>query len=98
LIVLALLIVTAVPAAEELLVRGALWNGLAHYRIPQWAILALTAVVFAYLHEEQTRTVALFGQGLAIGAARMITGRLGASVVAHATNNLLPALVLVLAP
>ncbi|MGH3521106.1 MAG: lysostaphin resistance A-like protein [Haloechinothrix sp.] len=97
LVVLALLIVIAVPIAEELLVRGSLWSALEHYRLPRGAVLALTAIVFAYLHEDQMRTVALFGQGLAIGAARMITGRLASSVVAHSVNNLLPALVLVFA-
>lgn len=95
LIVLALIVVLAIPVAEELLVRGSLWAALAHHRIPGWAIVVLTALVFAYLHEDQARTFALFGQGLMLGAARLVSGRLPASVVAHAVNNLLPALVLV---
>ncbi|WP_246258063.1 CPBP family intramembrane glutamic endopeptidase [Amycolatopsis anabasis] len=94
LILAGVIVVFAAPLTEELLVRGALWRALEHYRIPSWAILVLTAVVFAHLHGEPTRTVALVGQGLAIGLARLKTGRVGASLVAHAANNLPPALLL----
>lgn len=91
-----LIMVLVAPLAEELLMRGSLWGGLEHYRVPPWVILVLTAALFAYLHAEPVRIVPLFGQGLAIGAARMITGRTGSSVVAHATNNLPPAVLLAL--
>ncbi|RBM19953.1 CPBP family intramembrane metalloprotease [Prauserella sp. PE36] len=94
LVVAALIVVVAAPLTEELFVRGALWNGLAHHRVPPWVVLVLTALVFAQLHGEPSRTIALLGQGIAIGAARLITDRVGASVVAHATNNLPPALLL----
>lgn len=57
-------------------------------------ILGLTALVFALLHQEPTLTLALFAQGVAIGVARMRSGGIGASMVAHATNNFLPAVVL----
>ncbi|MCF6423202.1 CPBP family intramembrane glutamic endopeptidase [Amycolatopsis tucumanensis] len=90
----ALVVVVATPMAEELLMRGSLWGALEHHRVPQWVILVLTAVVFAYLHGEPTRTLALLAQGLVIGAARWRTGRVGASFVAHAANNLAPALLL----
>lgn len=92
--VAAIIVVIGAPLTEELLFRGALWNGLAHYRIPGWAILLLTALLFAQLHGEPARTVALLAQGIAIGSARLITNRVGASVVAHATNNLPAALFL----
>ncbi|PXY27133.1 hypothetical protein BAY60_11700 [Prauserella muralis] len=94
LVVAALIVVLGAPLTEELLVRGALWNALAHYRVPQWVTLVLTALVFAQLHGEPTRMLALLGQGIAIGTARMVTGRVGASLVAHAANNLPPALLL----
>ncbi|WP_158843196.1 CPBP family intramembrane glutamic endopeptidase [Saccharothrix deserti] len=90
----ALFVFLGAPLTEELLTRGALWQALSHYRIPRLAILALTALIFAFLHEESWRMISLFAQGLAIGAARMITGRVASSVVAHATNNLLPAVYL----
>ncbi|WP_019818350.1 CPBP family intramembrane glutamic endopeptidase [Saccharomonospora saliphila] len=94
LLLAALVLVAGAPLTEELLFRGALWNALGHYRVPPWVVLVVTALVFAQVHGEPTRTLALVGQGVAIGAARMITGRVGSSVVAHAVNNLPPALLL----
>lgn len=94
LVLAAIIVVVATPLAEELLMRGALWHALAHHRVPPWVILVLTAVVFAYLHGEPTRTIALLAQGVAIGWARLRTGRVGASLVAHAANNLPAALLL----
>jgi uncharacterized protein len=90
----ALFVVLGAPLTEELLVRGALWGALEHYRMHRYAILALTSLIFAFMHQEPTVTLALFCQGIAIGSARMITGRIGASMIAHATNNLIPALLL----
>ncbi|MFD9733740.1 CPBP family intramembrane glutamic endopeptidase [Umezawaea sp. NPDC059074] len=92
--VAALFVFVGAPITEELLTRGALWKALEHYKIPRFTILALTALIFAFLHEESWRTIGLFAQGLAIGSARMITGRTSSSMVAHATNNLLPAVYL----
>jgi membrane protease YdiL (CAAX protease family) len=83
-------LVIGAPVTEELLVRGALWGALEHYGVPRLTVLALTALIFAFLHLDPSRLASLFAQGLAIGAARMTTGRIGASMVAHATNNLLP--------
>ncbi|OZM74222.1 CPBP family intramembrane metalloprotease [Amycolatopsis antarctica] len=98
LVLAALVVVLAAPLTEEILVRGALWNGLERHRVPPWVILVLTALVFAYIHSEPARTLALIGQGLVIGSARLITGRVGASLVAHAANNLPPALLLFASP
>ncbi|WP_199430319.1 CPBP family intramembrane glutamic endopeptidase [Qaidamihabitans albus] len=94
LVVAALMVVLAAPLTEELLVRGALWNALRHYRVPGWGVLLLTSLVFAQLHGEPERLIGLLGQGIAIGSARLITDRVGASLVAHGANNLPPALLL----
>lgn len=94
LIAAALLLVVAVPLTEELLLRGALWKALEHHRVPPWVVLVLTSLVFALLHGEATRTIALFGQGLVLGLARYWSGRTSASVVAHVANNLPPAVLL----
>jgi membrane protease YdiL (CAAX protease family) len=90
-------VVLVAPLSEEMLVRGALWGALEYYRVPRLMILALTSLVFAFLHQEPTLTLGLFCQGLALGTARMRTGRIGASMIAHATNNLVPAVVLLVA-
>ncbi|QUQ71496.1 CPBP family intramembrane glutamic endopeptidase [Kutzneria sp. CA-103260] len=86
-------LVIGAPVTEELLVRGALWGALERYQVPRLTILALTALIFAFLHLDPSRLASLFAQGVAIGAARLVTGRIGASMVAHATNNLLPGIV-----
>jgi uncharacterized protein len=91
---LALFVFVGAPLTEEMLVRGALWGFLEHHKVHRYAILVCTALIFAFLHQEPERLLALFCQGLAIGGARMITGRIGSSMIAHATNNLIPALVL----
>jgi membrane protease YdiL (CAAX protease family) len=88
-----LFLVIGAPITEELLVRGALWGALEHYGVPRLTILVLTALVFAFIHLDPSRLASLFAQGLAIGGARLVTGRVGASMVAHATNNLLPGIV-----
>jgi hypothetical protein len=82
------------PITEELLFRGALWGALESFKINRYVVLVLVTLVFAYGHQEPQATLALFCQGLAIGTARMITGRISSSMVAHATNNLIPALIL----
>jgi membrane protease YdiL (CAAX protease family) len=86
-------LVIGAPITEELLVRGALWGALERYQVPRLTILVLTALIFAFLHLDPSRLASLFAQGVAIGAARLVTGRVGASMVAHATNNLLPGIV-----
>jgi membrane protease YdiL (CAAX protease family) len=85
-----LFLVIGAPITEELLVRGALWGALEHYGVPRLTILVFTALVFAFVHLEPSRLASLFAQGIAIGGARLVTGRVGASVLAHTTNNLLP--------
>ena len=57
----------------------------------------MTTLLFALAHFEFTRTPLLFVVALPIALARMRTGRLAASVVAHQVNNLLPGVVLALA-
>jgi membrane protease YdiL (CAAX protease family) len=86
------------PVTEELLMRGALWGALQYYRVPPYAILLVTALIFAFIHEEAWRMPVLFAGGLAMGAARMITGRVSASMIAHATNNFLPAVAIFFLP
>jgi uncharacterized protein len=66
-------------------------------RVPRWAPFVVTTLLFAVAHFEFTRTPLLLVVALPIALARLRTGRLGASVVAHQVNNLLPGVVLALA-
>ncbi len=57
----------------------------------------MTSVLFSIAHLELLRTPLLLVLSIPVGLARMFTGNLVASVVAHQTNNFLPAVALLLA-
>ncbi|HYZ07863.1 MAG TPA: type II CAAX endopeptidase family protein [Pseudonocardiaceae bacterium] len=84
------------PLCEEVLFRGVLWRALEHWRWNRWLIFGVTTVGFAFLHFELLRTPLLVVISIPIGLARMLTGNLLASVVAHQANNFVPALGLLL--
>ena len=78
---------TFVPLVEELVYRGLLWSALEKRGVrPIW-ILVITSALFAFVHLELTRTPVLFVLGLALGAGRLYTGRIGASIVTHVLIN-----------
>lgn len=82
------------PLCEEVLFRGVLWRALERWRWNRWVIFAATTVVFSVAHLELLRTPLLLVLSIPIGLARLFTGNLVASVVAHQVNNLLPAVAL----
>ncbi|MGH3991823.1 MAG: lysostaphin resistance A-like protein, partial [Pseudonocardiaceae bacterium] len=84
------------PFCEEVLFRGVLWRAMEHWGWNRWVIFALTTLVFSFAHLELLRTPLLVVISLPIALARMVTGNLASSVVAHQTNNLLPAIGLLL--
>lgn len=84
------------PLFEEIIYRGLLWGALERLQWGRWVVFGLTTVIFAVSHLEPMRTSLLLVIGIPIGLARLYTGRLGASVVAHQVNNFLPALAVLL--
>jgi uncharacterized protein len=84
------------PVCEEIIYRGLLWGALERLKWGRWAVFCLTTVIFAVSHLEPLRTSLLLVIGIPIGLARLFTGRLGASIVAHQVNNFLPALAVLL--
>lgn len=84
------------PVCEELIFRGLLWGAIQRLRWGRLAAFLLSTAIFAVSHLEPSRTVLLLVIALPIGLARVITGRLPASIVAHQVNNFLPALVTML--
>lgn len=84
------------PICEELMYRGLLWGALERLKWGRWAVFCLTTVIFAVSHLEPLRTTLLLVIGIPIGLARLFTGRLGASIIAHQVNNFLPALAVLL--
>ncbi len=92
----ALVVVIVAPICEEIVYRGLLWGALERYAVPRWVPFVVTTVLFAVAHFELTRTPLLFVVALPIALARLRTGRLAASVVAHQVNNLIPGTLLAL--
>ncbi|GAA0555371.1 hypothetical protein A8924_2879 [Saccharopolyspora erythraea NRRL 2338] len=80
------------PIYEEVLFRGVLWRAFEHWRWNMWGILAVTTVIFSLSHLEPLRAPLLAVVSIPVGLARLLTGNLLGSIVAHQVNNLLPAL------
>ncbi len=84
------------PICEEIIFRGLLWGAVERQGWSRWAAFVLTTVIFAVSHLEPHRTWLLLVIAIPIGVARLITRRLGASIVVHVMNNFLPGLTLLL--
>ncbi|MGH4023030.1 MAG: lysostaphin resistance A-like protein [Pseudonocardiaceae bacterium] len=95
-VILFLAVWLVAPACEEVLYRGVLWGAMEYWGWNRWVIFALTTLAFSFAHLELLRTPLLVVISLPIALARMFTGNLLASIVAHQTNNLLPAIGLLL--
>lgn len=89
------------PICEELIYRGLLWGAIErlNWGSERWGRIAafvLTTALFAVSHLEPLRTTLLLVIAIPIGLARLLTGRLLGSVVAHQMNNFLPAVAILL--
>jgi membrane protease YdiL (CAAX protease family) len=84
------------PVCEEIVYRGLLWGAVSRHVTSPWWAFGLTTLCFALAHFEFTRTPLLLVIAVPIGLARLYTGRLAASIIAHQLNNLLPAVALLL--
>jgi membrane protease YdiL (CAAX protease family) len=84
------------PICEEIVYRGLLWGAMERLGAAGWWAFGLTTMCFAMAHFELTRTPLLLIIAVPIGLARLFTGRLPASIIAHQLNNLLPAVSLLL--
>jgi hypothetical protein len=89
------------PICEEIIYRGLLWGAVerlnwGNERVGRLAAFLLSTAVFAASHLEPLRTILLIVIAVPIGLARLFTGRLLGSVVAHQMNNFLPAVAILL--
>ncbi|GGM39853.1 membrane protein [Longimycelium tulufanense] len=80
------------PICEEIVYRGLLWGAMERLRWSRWSAFVLSTAIFTVGHLEPSRTPLLLVVAVPIGLARLLTGRLPASVIAHQVNNFLPAL------
>ena len=86
-VIVAIFAATAVPVIEELIYRGLWWSALLKRGLHEGWALVITSLAFAAAHLEPGRFPVLFVLGLALGLGRMLTGRIGASIVTHACIN-----------
>jgi membrane protease YdiL (CAAX protease family) len=96
-VLILLIVVIIAPFCEEIIYRGLLWGAVEKLGGGRWIAFGVTTLVFALAHFEFTRTPLLLVISIPIGLARLYTGRLLASIVAHQVNNLLPGLALMAA-
>jgi membrane protease YdiL (CAAX protease family) len=85
-LVLLVLLAVIAPLVEELLFRGLLLGWLVT-RMPQWAALVVTSVVFAAAHLQLVQFPGLVVAGLTFGYLVLRTGRLGPAIAAHMAFN-----------
>lgn len=88
LFVFAVMVAVGAPVVEELAFRGLLFASLAKRGLPPWLSIGITTVAFALFHFEPKRLLVLLVIGTVLGVLRWRTRALGASIVAHAVNNL----------
>lgn len=89
------------PICEEVIYRGLLWGAVErlHWGSERWgrvAAFVLSTAVFAASHLEPLRTTLLLVIAIPIGLARLVTGRLLGSIIAHQVNNFFPAVTILL--
>ncbi|SNR72788.1 hypothetical protein SAMN06265360_11657 [Haloechinothrix alba] len=89
------------PICEEIIFRGLLWSAIERlqWKTMLWgrfAAFVISTAVFAVSHLEPLRTTLLLVIAIPIGLARLVTGRLLASIIAHQVNNFFPALAILL--
>jgi hypothetical protein len=82
------------PFCEEIIFRGMCWGAVARWG--PFTAFVLSTAIFAASHLEPIRTSLLLVITAPIGLGKLLTGRLGASVIAHQVNNFLPAVAVLL--
>jgi membrane protease YdiL (CAAX protease family) len=74
------------PLLEEILFRGLLQNSLSK-RLPVWAAIALSALVFGAMHMDFYAMPPLVLMGAIFGVIYHLTGSLRVTIVLHMINN-----------
>lgn len=85
-ILLFVTIALVAPLLEEILFRGLLQNALSK-RLPAWAAIALSALVFGAMHMDLYAMPPLVLMGAIFGVIYHLTGSLRVTIVLHMINN-----------
>jgi hypothetical protein len=78
----------AAPFVEEFVYRGFLFNALLRY-LPVWAAAVVSGALFGISHGSPSAALPLAGSGIVLAYVYHRTGSLTASMVTHATFNLI---------
>jgi membrane protease YdiL (CAAX protease family) len=98
---LILFVVIGAPIVEELFFRGLFLRSLQR-RLPDWAAITLSGLLFGLAHLQDASAgglilfVSLFAFGVVLAVAAVRSGRLGPGIWAHATFNAFTVAVLLL--
>ena len=84
----ALLVGILAPVVEELFYRGLLLKALEKRRMPVWAAVLVSSIIFAGMHMQTLQFPGLLLVGLVAGTLAAITGRLGPSIWLHIGFNM----------
>ncbi|MGI9197125.1 MAG: CPBP family intramembrane glutamic endopeptidase, partial [Candidatus Nanopelagicales bacterium] len=84
------------PLVEEIAFRGLGYNAIAKKGLRSGWVIVITTLAFSLFHLEPVRIPILLASGAILGILRWRTRSLGASIVAHAINNLPGAALLLL--
>lgn len=87
-VLFALCVSIGAPIVEEIAFRGLGYNAIAKKGVASGWVIVITTVAFAAFHLEPLRMPILLVSGAIFGLLRWRTRALGASIVAHAVNNL----------
>ena len=87
-VLFALLVGILAPVVEELFYRGLLLRSLEKRRMPIWAAVLVSSIVFAGMHLQALQFPGLLLVGLLAGTLAAVTGRLGPSIWLHIGFNM----------
>ena len=79
-------LVVVAPIAEEIFVRGYLYGKL-RKRIPIWAAVLFTSLVFGILHGQWNVGLDVFALSLILCSLREVTGNIWAGILLHMIKN-----------
>lgn len=79
-------LVALAPVAEEVLFRGYLIGSLKNY-LPSWAVVLLSALIFASMHGGLNVVVDTFALGIVLAVLRFSSGSIWASILVHMMKN-----------
>lgn len=87
-VLFALIVGVGAPIVEEIFFRGLLQRALIKKRLPTWAVVTLSSVIFGAVHLQPIQFIGLAVFGVVLSILTIKTDRLGPALWAHVAFNL----------